>query len=195
MIFLPKSLAARTDWVTRNLRRIQFAMQEEQVYAERGQDYRTSIHQTYFVFDPLFSKPILTRQNIASTKTQFLASQVSVLRRNKANNSSTSNRPFFSCTESHIVLGNLFKLFRIDTTFALEVCRLGIKIKKIWQSSYTFHYPQWQTFFTNVMANLTSLDKLLNTWAFVAAEIGSVELLELVALFLLKTGTFGTKNW
>ena len=28
-------------------------MQEEQVYAERGQDQRTSIHQTYFVFDPL----------------------------------------------------------------------------------------------------------------------------------------------
>ena len=45
------------------------------------------------------------------------------------------------------------------------------------------------------MANLTSLDKLLYTWAFVAAEIGSVELLELVALFLLKTGTFGAKNW
>ena len=67
-----------------------------------GQDKRISIYQTYFVFVPLFSKPILTRQNIASTKNsqEFLASQVSVLRRNKATNSSTSNRPFFSCTES-----------------------------------------------------------------------------------------------
>ena len=39
-----------------------------------------SIHQTYFVLVPLFSKPILTKQNIASTKNcqQFLASQVSV---------------------------------------------------------------------------------------------------------------------
>ena len=28
-----------------------------------------------------------------------------------------------------------------------------------------------------------------------AAENGSIEILELVALFLLKTGTFGAKNW
>ena len=50
----------------------------------------------------LVSKPTLTRQNIASRENsqEFLASQVSVLRRNKATNSSTSNRPFFSCTES-----------------------------------------------------------------------------------------------
>ena len=50
---------------------------------------RTSIYQGYCVFVPLFSKPILTRQNIASTKISqgFLASQVSHLRRNKATNS------------------------------------------------------------------------------------------------------------
>ena len=67
-----------------------------------GKIKKTSIHQTYFVFVPLFSIPILTRQNIASTKNsqEFLASQVSVFRRNKATNSITSNRPFFSCTES-----------------------------------------------------------------------------------------------
>ena len=43
-----------------------------------------------------------TRQNILPTKNsqEFLASQVSVLRRNKATNSSTSNCLFFSCTES-----------------------------------------------------------------------------------------------
>ena len=66
---------------------------------------------TYFVFVHLFSKPILTRQNIASKKNsqEFLASQVSVLRRNKATNSSTSIRPFFSCAES-VVIGNFFKL-------------------------------------------------------------------------------------
>ena len=42
------------------------------------------------------------RKNIASTKNSqdVLASQVFVLRRNKATNSSTSNRPFFSCTEN-----------------------------------------------------------------------------------------------
>ena len=43
---------------------------------------------------------------MASTENsqEFLASQVSVLRRNKATNFSTSNRPFFSCTESPLYL-------------------------------------------------------------------------------------------
>ena len=68
-------------------------------------------------------------------------------------------------------------------------------MKKIWQPSYSFHYPLWQTAHANVMANLTSLNKLPNTRVFVAAENGSVEVLELVALFLLKTETFGAKNW
>ena len=99
-----------------------------------GQDKRISIYQTHFVFVPLFSKHTLTRQIIIlSTKNsqEFLASKVSVLRRNKATNSTTSNRPFFSCTESPLVLGNLFKIFRLDITFAREVCHLGIKMKKI----------------------------------------------------------------
>ena len=67
-----------------------------------GQDLFTSIYQTYFVFVPLFLKSILTKQIILSTKNsqEFLASQVSVLRRNKATNSSTSNHPFSSYTES-----------------------------------------------------------------------------------------------
>ena len=43
--------------------------------------------------------------------------------------------------------------------------------------------------------NLTRSNKLPNTRVFVAAENGSVEVLELVALFLLKTGTFDAKNW
>ena len=45
------------------------------------------------------------------------------------------------------------------------------------------------------MVNLTSLNKLPNTRVLVSAENGSVEVLDLVALFLLKTGTFGCKNW
>ena len=67
-----------------------------------GQDKRISVYQTYFVFVSLFSKPILTRQIILSTKNlqEVFALQVSVLRRNEATNSSTSNRPFFSYTES-----------------------------------------------------------------------------------------------
>ena len=54
---------------------------------------------------------------------------------------------------------------------------------------------QWQKDPANVMANLSNLNKLPNTGVFVAAENGSVEVLELVALFLLKTGTFSAKNW
>ena len=99
-----------------------------------GQDKRASIHQTYFVFVPFFSKPIITRQNIASKKNsqEFLASRVSDLKRNIVTNSSTSKHQFFSCTElKAIVLGNLFKLFRLGITFAWDVyCRLGIKMKK-----------------------------------------------------------------
>ena len=61
--------------------------------------------------------------------------------------------------------------------------------------SYSFYYPQWQNARANVMANLAKLNKLPNTRVFVAVENGSVEVLELVALFLLKTGTFSAKNW
>ena len=46
----------------------------------------------------------------------------------------------------------------------------------------------WQNARANVMANLSNLNKLPNARVFVAAENGSVEVLELVALFLLKTG-------
>ena len=47
----------------------------------------------------------------------------------------------------------------------------------------------------NVMANLSNVTKLPKLRVFDAAENGSVEVLELVALFLLKTGTFSAKNW
>ena len=68
-------------------------------------------------------------------------------------------------------------------------------MKKIWQSAYSFHYSQWQNARANVMANLSNFNKFLNTRVFVTAENRSVEVLELVALFLLKTGTFSAKNW
>ena len=58
-----------------------------------------------------------------------------------------------------------------------------------------FQYPQWQNAPANVMTNLSNLNQLPNTRVFVAAENGSVEVLELVALFLIKTGTFSAKNW
>ena len=139
-----------------------------------GQDKRVSIYQTHFVFVPLFSKPILTRQIILSTK----------------NSQEFRKFPFrgeikpptpvlltvhISAALKVLVLGNLFKVFRLDITFAREVSHLGIKMKKIWQSSYSFHYPQWQNALANVMANLSNLNKLPNTRVFVAAENWSVE--------------------
>ena len=60
--------------------------------------------------------------------------------------------------------------------------------------SYSFYYPQWQNARAKVMANLAKLNKLPNTRVFVAVENGLVEVLEMVALFLLKTGTFSAKN-
>ena len=45
------------------------------------------------------------------------------------------------------------------------------------------------------MANLSNLNKLPNRRVFVATENGSLEVLELVALFLFKVGTFSAKNW
>ena len=98
-VFFPKASAAR-NWVIRNLRLIQFRNTRGTTLSwMRGKVIeRPFIKLTFYLS---LSKPILTRPNIASTKNsqEFLASQVSVLRRNKANNSSTSNRPFFSCTD------------------------------------------------------------------------------------------------
>ena len=44
------------------------------------------------------------------------------------------------------------------------------------------------------MAKLKSLDKLLSTTVFIAAENGWLEVLELVALIVSKTGTLDAKN-
>ena len=46
-----------------------------------------------------------------------------------------------------------------------------------------------------MLANLSNLNKLPNARVVVAAENGSVEVLELVALFLPKKGTFSAENW
>ena len=77
--------------------------------------------------------------------------------------------------------------FRLDITFVWELyCHLGMKMKKNMTIVLFFSL----TARANVMANLTSLNNLPNTRVFVAAENGSVEVLELVAFFSLKTGTF-----
>ena len=74
---------------------------------------------------PFFSKKISSKkQSIASTENslQFFASKVLVLRKNKTTISRTSSYPFFSYSET-LVLGNLFKVFRLAVTeLAWEVC-------------------------------------------------------------------------
>ena len=45
------------------------------------------------------------------------------------------------------------------------------------------------------MANIIILNKLPNTRVLVAAENGSVEVMDLVALFLLEKETFGAKRF
>ena len=156
-----------------------------------GESRRTSIHQTYFVFVPLFSKPVLTRQNIVSKKNsqEFLALQVSVLKRNKATNFSTSNLPVFTSLHLYLVIYSSF----LDLTSHShgKFATWG----KRWKIMTIVLFFSLSTACANVMANQTSLNKLPNTRVSVTAENGSVEVLELVALFLLKTGTFGAKNW
>ena len=104
-VFLPKASVAR-NWVIRNIRWIQFAIQEEQLTLcwMRGK-----IKEFLFIKLNLYlslsfrSQSQQLRQIILCTKNsqEFWASQVhKVLRRNNATNSSTSNRPFLSCTKS-----------------------------------------------------------------------------------------------
>ena len=180
----------------RNLRRIQFAIQEEQPYAECGTRLK-NFHSSNFVFVPLFWKPILTKQNIASPKDsqQFLASQVCVWRRNKATNSSTSYHPFFSCTESPYTWYNLFKLFRLVVTLAREVCHLGKEMKKNMTIVSFFLLSPMANFSCECDGRFNKPEKITQCKGFRCSENGSVEVLELVALFLLKTVTFGAKIW
>ena len=151
----------------KNLWRIQFAVQEEQLFAECGarwKNFYLSIEKTYFVFVPFFSKPILTRQIILSRTTlkSFYRCRFPFWGEIKPP-TPVLLTVHFSAALKALVLGNLFKVFRLDITFAREVCQLGIKMKKIWQSPYSFHYPQLQNAPTNVMANLWNLNILPNT--------------------------------
>ena len=100
----------------------------------------------------------------------------------------------FSTAPKALVFGNLFKLFRLAVTFAREVCHLGIKMTKDMTIVIFFSLSPIANCPCKCEANLTRLNKLPNRRFFDVAENGSVEVLEMVALFLLKKGTFGAKN-
>ena len=89
---------------------------------------------------------------------QFLALKISILRRNKGTNASTSTDPFSAAMKT-LVLGNSFRLVRLAVTVARAVCRWDNEI-----------IPKWQTSRANLISSLKSLNKLPNTRAFSAAE-------------------------
>ena len=98
-----------------------------------GKDERISIYETYFVFVPLFSKPILTRQSnyyLGKTLKSFQPRRFPFGRETKPTSQVTLT-VHFSAALKALVLGNLFKVFRLDITFAREAYYLGIKMKKI----------------------------------------------------------------
>ena len=78
----------------------------------------------------------------------------------------------------------LCHFFRLHITFAREVCQLFFSLS-----------PMANCPCECDSKSTTNLEELPNTRVFVAAENRSVEVLELAALLLLKTGTFGAKNW
>ena len=87
---------------------------------------------------PLFSQPILTKQNIAYTK----KSQVSVLRGNKATNSSASNLPFSVALKAFVLV--YYSTNLSSHSHGRVVCHLGIKIKKVWQLSYSWNCERFE---------------------------------------------------
>ena len=125
-VFLPKASVA-TNWVIRNLRRIQFVIREEQLCPECGVRLNNFyLWKLLCIFPSLFAKKISTKHDITSTEIsyQFLALKVPVLGRNKAADSSTSTDPFSTATKI-LVLGNLFKFERFAITFERAFCHWG----------------------------------------------------------------------
>ena len=101
---------------------MQFAIQEEQLYVECGQDQEHLYIKVTVYLSFSFRKIISKNQDITSTEISYqsLASKVPVLRKINATNSSTSADAFSAATKT-LVLGNLFKLVRFAITFARAV--------------------------------------------------------------------------
>ena len=89
-------------------------MQEEQLYAECGQDERTSVYQSYFVFSLLFWKKNLNnvRYSINGNLLPVFSTDGSPLdlRRNKTTSSSKSTNPFSAARKSLLLCISQFQL-------------------------------------------------------------------------------------
>ena len=163
-VFLPKASVAR-NWVIRNLRRIQFAWYKKNNFVLNSGAKLKIFHSSNLLgICPSLFEIYLNKANYSIYKKlsrDFSVAGFSFWGEIKPPTPVLLTH-YFSAALKALVPGNLLKLFKLDFTFAQEVCRLGIKMKKIWQSSYSFHYPQQQTARANVMANLTRLNKLPN---------------------------------
>ena len=89
-------------------------MQEEQLYAECGQDERTSVYQRYCVFSLLFWKKNLNnvRYSIHGNLLPVFSTDGSPLdlRRNKTTSSSKSTNPFSAARKSLLLCISQFQL-------------------------------------------------------------------------------------
>ena len=89
-------------------------MQEEQLYAECGQDERTSVYQSYCVFSLLFWKTNLNnvRYSIHGNLLPVFSTDSSPLdlRRNKTTSSSKSTNPFSAARKSLLLCISQFQL-------------------------------------------------------------------------------------
>ena len=104
------------NWLIRNLRRIQFVIQEEQLYAECGARLKNFCLSNLLCICPSVFETCLNKAREGQIQSKFdkqnffnLAPHLAYQRRRFGflfeekyidTNSSTSNRPFFSCTES-----------------------------------------------------------------------------------------------
>ena len=132
----------------------------------------------------LFSKTL----NITSTEIsyQFLAPKVPFLRRNKVTNSSTSTDPF-SAAAKPLVLDNLFKHVWFAITFARVVrLPLGIMTRmRKWMANFPCE--------CDVKSKNLAVSYQVQGLS-VQLQNGRLEVLKLLALFLLKTETSDAKN-
>ena len=155
----PKTSVTR-NWLIRNLRRIQFAIQEEQLYAECGTRYLSKL---LCIFSSLFTKNLnKARYNIYGNLLPVLALKVPVLRRNKATNSSTSTDPFSTATKTlaKVIYSSLKDLpSHSHGHFAIG----DNKKNKTIAIFFSIVIPKWQTSRANVMSSLKTLNKFFFT--------------------------------
>ena len=144
--------------------------------------------------EQLYAKCEVTLKNFYSLNLRSICSSLLETNLNKAKYSFYEKRNeklltiHFSAAVKTLVFGNLFKLFRLPITFALEVYHLGIKRKTNKTIVLFFSLSQQQTGRANVMVSLKSVNKLPNTRVFIAGEKWMVSSTGVGGLISLQNG-------